>query len=157
MFCRATAFIRLTFVAAALVPLAACGEGGAERGDAEQAATPTELPGPELEIDTAGLALPEGITARHLAKGRELFTSCVVCHGEDGAGTQLAPSLRDDEWIHGGGGFEEILRIVRQGVADPVEFPVPMPVRGGAGFSEEELLSVAAYTYGLSRGAADRE
>ncbi|MBW3631045.1 MAG: cytochrome c [Gemmatimonadetes bacterium] len=95
--------------------------------------------------------LPPGVTAESAQQGRELYAVCATCHGPDARGTQLGPSLREQEWLHIDGSYEEIQRIVREGVAEPEEFPVPMPPDGGGAFTEQQLRNVSAYVFALSR------
>lgn len=92
--------------------------------------------------DTAGEAI---------FKGKGL---CHVCHGADATGTPLAPNLTDDVWLNTDGSVEGIIEIVTNGVPQPKEYPAPMPARGGADLSEEEVAAVAQYVSSLSEGAA---
>lgn len=94
--------------------------------------------------------LPEGVTAEMVEEGRQLFLPCAVCHGLDGRGNQLGPSLRDAEWTHISGSLEEIERVIRSGVPHPAEYPVPMPPMGGGEFDDQELRAVASYVYAIS-------
>lgn len=96
-------------------------------------------------------ALPEGSTLEELEAGRTGFVVCTVCHGLNGEGTQLGPSLRDTAWIHIPADIDSIARIIRTGVESPEEFPMPMPVMGAGDFDESELRAVASYVYALSR------
>jgi mono/diheme cytochrome c family protein len=98
--------------------------------------------------------LPPGTTIEMAREGRELFRVCSTCHGVDADGTQLGPSLRDQEWLQGDGSFEEIQRVVREGVDPPREYPVPMPPGGGGAFTDDEVRSLATYVYALSRASA---
>jgi mono/diheme cytochrome c family protein len=97
--------------------------------------------------------LPEGVTAEEAREGRRLYrVACVMCHGENGEGTQLGPSLVDGEWrLAGEGGHDQIVQVVRAGVETPEEYPVPMPDAETAGLSEEQVRAVAAYAYSLGR------
>lgn len=130
--------------------LAGCERGGgrADAGaEADTAVQPTALD-PALAS-----RLPPGVSFQMAEQGRSLFTVCSVCHGRDGGGTQLGPSLRDQEWLHGEGTMEQIVEVVRNGVSEPVEYPVPMPVMGGGDFTDEQLQALAAYVYLLGQGA----
>ncbi len=99
------------------------------------------------------VALPAGVTAAMVADGRKQFgTTCVVCHGPDAGGTQLAPSLRDGEWLNVSGGYEEIVTLIHAGVPEPRQHPVPMPPRGGGPFTEEQVRALAAYVYSMGQG-----
>jgi mono/diheme cytochrome c family protein len=98
-------------------------------------------------------ALPEGITAEQAEEGRRTYRLlCVTCHGGDGEGTQLGPSLVDGEWrLAEGGAFPAVVEVVRAGVDPPEEYPVPMPGAEELQLSEEEVRAVAAYAYSLGR------
>ena len=109
----------------------------------------------QVEFDPAlAQNLPEGTSEEDARRGKDLFLVCATCHGLDANGTQLGPSLRDGEWTHGSGTVEEIQQIVRTGIPEPEEYPIPMPPGGGGTFDEEELRSLAAYVYAVSRAGA---
>ena len=129
--------------------MAGCGGNG---GDGDEEARVAS--GQEVEAFDPALAqhLPPGVTPEQAQEGREQFVVCATCHGPDARGTQLGPPLRDQEWIHIDGSFEDIQRIIRDGVAEPEEYPVPMPRGGAAAFDQEQLRGVAAYVFALSRG-----
>lgn len=121
------------------------------RGSASATADPDSSPPIDPRI---AASLPQGVTIEMVKQGQRLFNSvCVACHGPAGEGTQLAPSLQDENWIHITGEIEEITNLVRTGVPDPEEHPIPMPPLGGGAFTEEQLRSVAAYVYALRHGA----
>jgi mono/diheme cytochrome c family protein len=144
-----TGFRWLAAAAVAVSVLAGCDRTDAASGsevDAEPKAA---------EFDPALAAnLPPGVTPELAEAGRALFVPCAVCHGLDGRGNQLGPSLRDTEWTHIGGSLEEIERLVREGVASPRDYPVPMAPMGGGDFDAEELRAVAAYVFAISRSGA---
>lgn len=96
-------------------------------------------------------AMPAGTDLNMARDGQQLFAVCAVCHGSDAGGTQLGPALTDSAWIHGTGSVEEIAAIIRNGIADPQEFEIPMPVMGAGDFNEEQIRALAAYVYALSR------
>lgn len=86
--------------------------------------------------------------------GKAIFEGkggCFACHGMNGEGAPLGPDLTDDDWLH----FEtrpdvgELKALVKQGVAEPAEYPAPMPPMGGAQLSDEELTALAAYVLSL--------
>lgn len=115
----------------------------------EQAAAP-----PAAAPSLASVDLPEGVTQEMVEAGDEVFnrgSTCFSCHGAQGAGGPLAPALNDGEWLHIDGSYEEILRIINEGVATPMQFPAPMPARGGAALTEEQVAQLAAYVYAISR------
>jgi mono/diheme cytochrome c family protein len=138
-----------TAVLALLLAAAACGGGEEETPAASDvAAAASEIE----EIDPALAAkLPEGVPFRLAEQGRELFPVCATCHGFEGEGTQLGPSLADPEWIHGTGTLQDIERVILSGVDEPETFPVPMPVLGGGEFTAEQVRALSAYVYLLSR------
>lgn len=100
---------------------------------------------------------PAGVTPEMVRQGREVFTGdgfCYTCHGSEGRGMPgLGSDLADGEWVHTDGSFEELVSRIRQGVpANSATTGVPMPPRGGAALSEEQIRAVAAYVWTLSRG-----
>lgn len=117
--------------------------------DSLEAAPTVESFDPEIAA-----RLPEGRTVEMASEGRELFVVCATCHGLDAGGTQLAPSLRDGEWIHGSGEIGDIERIIREGVPEPEEFPIPMPPGGGGEFDQEQVQALAAFVYAISGSRA---
>lgn len=102
----------------------------------------------------AAVNLPPGVSAEEVERGRELFLPCAVCHGLDGRGNQLGPSLRDGEWIHISGSLEEIEALIRTGVPEPEQYPVPMVPLGGGDYDADDLRAVAAYVYAISHPVA---
>jgi mono/diheme cytochrome c family protein len=81
--------------------------------------------------------------------------NCVACHGPTGRGTADGPSLADGTWLKGRGTYEELIQQVVHGV--PRRESVtgkPMPMRGWAGATDDEIRAVAAYVWSISRPAA---
>lgn len=98
--------------------------------------------------------LPAGITPAVLAEGRRVYLdegNCFACHGKDAEGTVFGPDLTDAEWMHVGGTYEEIVRVVARGIPHTEEYPAPMPAMGGARLDEAEVRAVAAYVYALGQ------
>jgi len=105
--------------------------------------------------------LPEGISEDEisdelLAQGKELFNqdACVLCHGADGTGSDMAPDLTDDEWLHSQGDLDGIRRTVWYGVSKE-QFkdksrPYEMNPGGGLDLDRDTLNAVAAYAWSLS-------
>lgn len=148
-----------TWIGRALLPLAAAvWIGGCERGaDADRnRAREASLGEVEEQGPPVGV-LPEGVSAEAGREGRRLYSrACVMCHGERGEGTQLGPSLVDGEWTHAeGGGYAAVVEVVRAGVPEPAEFPVPMTPAGDGTFTDDEIRAVAAYAWSLAQGPAD--
>lgn len=138
---------RVCWPLVAVLYLGACDRNGAgEQGEGTEGteARPREVP--TAEIGT----LPPGVDREVAVQGRKLYAeSCVVCHGQNGEGTQLGSSLVDAEWVHAQGGtLESIEQVVRAGVADPENYPVPMHPYGEL-LNPEQIRAVSAYTYSL--------
>ena len=86
-------------------------------------------------------------------RGREVFNGsggCTACHGADATGGTLAPDLTDDQWLNVDGSYSDVLAVIRDGVAQPTQYPAPMPPEGGATLSDAQLCATAAYVYSLS-------
>jgi mono/diheme cytochrome c family protein len=106
----------------------------------------------QLRLPPVG-TLPPGVGAEVGDQGREVYErSCVMCHGEQGEGTALGPSLTDAAWLRGRTGtFEEIVGVVRDGVeSDSAGYPVPMNPRGDGTLTDDEVRAVAAYAYSIA-------
>lgn len=127
--------------------------GGCRGDDAQSAEAPGEATSDDVESFDPALAanLPPNTSEEQARRGRELFIVCAACHGLDARGTELGPSLRDPEWIAGSGTHEEIQAVIRTGVPEPEEFPIPMPAGGGGTFDAEQVRDLAAYVFALSR------
>jgi mono/diheme cytochrome c family protein len=76
--------------------------------------------------------------------------TCTACHGQDAKGTAVAPNLTDAQWINGDGSYDFIVKTVTNGVPQPKEHPAPMPPKGGAQLSDDQVKAVAAYVFSLS-------
>lgn len=121
------------------------------------AAAATDQPqGDAQGSDEQQAALAPGVTREQFDQGREIFTGqggCTACHGPNAGGGQLAPDLTDDQWLHvSGPNPEEIAGVIRNGVAQPVEHPAPMPPMGGANLTDDQVQALAAYVASLSAG-----
>jgi mono/diheme cytochrome c family protein len=129
--------------------------GSPNRVVAEELRLPEEVATAEPAGGEVALVdLPEGVTQEMVEAGQTVFGGpgmCFACHGANGAGGPLAPALNDPEWLHIEGGFEEIVTLVNTGVPTPVQFPAPMPARGGTAITDEQVREVAAYVYSISR------
>ena len=101
--------------------------------------------------------LPADITPGMVRRGQQIFTEvCFRCHTEDATGSKLAPNLTDDEWIHlTGRNYGEIVYLINHGVPNPKSHPKPMPPKGGADLSEEEVNEVAAFVFAINKATAD--
>jgi mono/diheme cytochrome c family protein len=103
--------------------------------------------------DTRSASLPPGVTPQMVQQGHDLFHGtgrCVKCHGQDGQGTQKGPDLSGKHWLHIGGGYDEIVTIINNGVPEPKKFPAPMPAKGKANLTDEQVHEIAGYVWTLS-------
>jgi mono/diheme cytochrome c family protein len=153
----------LFFLLVALLAATACERDAEPRFDPEAdrppatpappTGAPTTTPSADPELEGG---LPEGVTAQLAQEGYRVYHGpgiCFTCHGQEGVGGALGPALTDQEWIHlQDGSYDEILEITRSGVDRPAEYPAPMPPRGGANITDDQLRAVAAYVFALSRG-----
>lgn len=102
--------------------------------------------------------LPEGVTAAMVEAGRELYFdlgNCMTCHGEEGEGSSMGPPLVDREFVYIDGTYPSIIRIITEGIAEPVEYAFPMRPRGGEELTDEQVAAVAAYAWILTRPRTD--
>ena len=76
--------------------------------------------------------------------------TCTACHGQDAKGTAVAPNLTDSEWLNGDGSYDFIVQTITTGVPKPKQHPAPMPPKGGASLTDEQVKAAAAYVYSLS-------
>ena len=131
--------------ATAALLLAGCGDRGAASGAEKAEAQARD----EAESLAPVGTLPQGVAAAQGTEGRVLYLrTCVMCHGEQGQGTLLGPALTDTART---GGFEQILAVVRDGVAQPDGFPVPMTPLGDGTLTDPQVRAVAAYAYSIAR------
>jgi mono/diheme cytochrome c family protein len=95
-------------------------------------------------------------TPQQVALGDSIFHglaaggTCSACHGQDAKGTAVAPDLTDGAWINGDGSYQFIVTTVTNGVPTPKQHPAPMPPKGGAALSDDQVKAVAAFVYSLS-------
>ncbi len=104
----------------------------------------------------AKLPVPPGTSADMVALGNRIFhgevggAACTGCHGADGAGTPLGPTLAGTEWLWSDGSVDGIASTITRGVMQPKQYRAPMPPLGGAQLSPEQVRALAAYVWGLS-------
>jgi mono/diheme cytochrome c family protein len=102
------------------------------------------------------LPVAPGATREMVVLGDRVFhgevggAACTGCHGSDGAGTTLGPDLTDREWLWSDGSLHGIAATIGAGVADPKKYRAPMPPKGGAELTADQVSAVAAYVWGLS-------
>jgi cytochrome c oxidase cbb3-type subunit 3 len=83
------------------------------------------------------------VTAKEqIEKGKASFmANCAACHGKLGEGT-VGPNLTDEYWKHGGK-FEDIFKVVREGV------PAKGMIAWKGKLSDQDILEVSTYIQGL--------
>ena len=118
---------------------------GAAQSTPEKSSTPSSAP--------ANAPAPTGtMTPELIAQGDKIYNgpgNCYACHGSNAQGS-VGPNLTDSEWIHSKGTFEEIVAQVNGGVSqEESKSGIPMPPKGGATLSDDEVKAVAAYVYSL--------
>ena len=97
-----------------------------------------------------------GVSPKLVALGDSIFhgqvggAACTACHGQDAKGTPVGPNLTDNEWLHADGTLEGIAKVITTGVPQPKKAPAPMPPKGGATLTDEQVKAAAAYVYSLS-------
>jgi mono/diheme cytochrome c family protein len=141
------------------VGLAACGGGESEPSSATQDTARDEPRAPQAASTDAGtndLSLPEGVTMAMVEDGKSIFAGrgiCSTCHGQDATGIpNLGGNLTDEEWIHSDGSYEGIVQTIMNGVSvNASTVGTPMPPKGGAAISDDQVKSVAAYVWTLSK------
>lgn len=138
----------------AFLMLSACGGGDATTDetagmDTMSAAAPV-APAPVSNVE-----LPEGVTPEMVAQGQQIFNQgiCWSCHQQNGVGGPLGPALNDATWLNmTEPTMDNLIQVITVGVAQPKEAPAPMPAKGGAPLTDDEVKAVAAYVYTLSHG-----
>jgi glucose/arabinose dehydrogenase/mono/diheme cytochrome c family protein len=123
----------------------------------EAAAQPPEGTNPNAGSAATGkLPVPQGATSATVALGDRIYhgqvggAPCEGCHGANGAGSPLGPSLTSKKWLWSDGSYSGILKIIRDGVPNPKIYRSPMPPMGGAQLTSDQLAAVAAYVWALS-------
>jgi glucose/arabinose dehydrogenase/mono/diheme cytochrome c family protein len=105
---------------------------------------------------TASLPIAKGATKDMVALGDKIYhgqaggAACAGCHGSAATGTTLGPNLTGKTWLWSDGSYAGIAKTITDGVAQPKQFRSPMPPKGGAELSADQVSAVAAYVWGLS-------
>lgn len=136
-------------------PMAAMSRPNLVRAEEIEEESPAEAGAEDGGGETAPeVALAEGVTQEQFDQGREVFSGqggCQACHGPNGTGSTLGPSLADSEWLHlNSPGVSDIAGIIRSGVPQPMEFPAPMPPMGGANLNDDQIQALAGYVASIS-------
>ena len=94
------------------------------------------------------------LTPALIARGDTVFHgsgNCYACHGSKAEGL-VGPNLTDAEWLHSKGTYEELVAQINQGITkEQSKSGMPMPAKGGATISDEDVKAVAAYVQSLSQ------
>ena len=104
----------------------------------------------------AKVAVPEGATREMVVLGGRIYhgqvggAACTGCHGMNGQGSTLGPPLNGKKWLWSDGSFEGITKTINDGVSQPKNYRSPMPAKGGAELTDEQVKAVAAYVWSLS-------
>ncbi|HXM13519.1 MAG TPA: c-type cytochrome [Terriglobales bacterium] len=102
------------------------------------------------------IPVPDGATPEMVALGDRIFhgqvggASCTGCHGANGTGSSLGPSLTSQQRLWSDGSFAGILKVITNGVPEPKKYRSPMPPMGGAQLTADQASALAAYVWGLS-------
>jgi len=108
-------------------------------------------PKPAAAAGAGGAQSPQQVAlGDSIFHGQVAGGTCTACHGQDAKGTAIAPDLTDQQWLNGDGSYAFIVKTVTTGVPQPKQHPAPMPPKGGATLSDEQVKAVAAYVYSLS-------
>jgi glucose/arabinose dehydrogenase/mono/diheme cytochrome c family protein len=133
-----------------------CPSPSAPAGEiAAAAAKPPEGTHPEAGTTTK-LRVPEGATQEMVALGDRIYhgqvggATCTGCHGTNGKGSPLGPDLTDKKWLWSEGSYAGIAKTITEGVMQPKQYRSPMPPRGGAQLTDEQVSALAAYVWALS-------
>jgi glucose/arabinose dehydrogenase/mono/diheme cytochrome c family protein len=100
--------------------------------------------------------VPQGATRAMVSEGQKIYSgqvggaACTGCHGQTGEGTTLGPALNANKWLWSDGSLAGITKTINDGVAQPKNYRSPMPAKGGAQLSDEQVKEVAAYVWSLS-------
>jgi glucose/arabinose dehydrogenase/mono/diheme cytochrome c family protein len=121
----------------------------------EAGAKPPEGTHPNAGAE-ANAKVPEGATRAMVVLGAQIYrgqvggAACTGCHGENAEGSPLGPPLLGKKWLWSDGSFAGITKTINDGVAQPKEYRSPMPAKGGAQLTDEQIKAVAAYVWSLS-------
>ena len=103
----------------------------------------------------ANLRVPPGATRADLVLGEQVFhgrvggAGCVGCHGSDGGGTPVGPSLLGPTWLWSDGSVSGLEQTIREGVTTPKQYRDPMPPMGGAQLADAQVRALAVYVWAL--------
>ena len=104
----------------------------------------------------SNLRVPEGATRDMVMLGGSIYhgkvggAACAGCHGANGTGSPVGPSLTSSKRLWSDGSFRGILKVITDGVPKPKEYRSPMPPMGGAQLTKDQARALAAYVWALS-------
>jgi glucose/arabinose dehydrogenase/mono/diheme cytochrome c family protein len=122
-------------------------------------ATESTNPPEGTHPDAGREAVPQGATAEMVALGDNVYhgqvaqAACTGCHGGNGQGTPLGPSLTENKWLWSDGSYAGIAKTITDGVPQPKNYRSPMPPKGGTQLTPDQVNAVAAYVWSLSHRA----
>lgn len=105
---------------------------------------------------SASLHVPRGATREMVELGSRIYrgqvgaATCMGCHGADGKGSPLGPDLTGKKRLWSDGSYRGIAKTITEGVLRPKHYRSPMPPRGGAQLTDEQISALAAYVWSLS-------
>jgi glucose/arabinose dehydrogenase len=112
------------------------------------------------QMNPATLPVPPGATSEQVALGDSIFHgkaaggTCSGCHGSDARGGPQAPSLVSGHFFVSDGSLPAIAATINDGVPKPHDYEVPMPPKGGAPLTKDDVAAVAAYVWAISHVAS---
>lgn len=101
-------------------------------------------------------SVPKGATKEMVALGEKIYrgqvggAACTGCHGQNGQGTALGPDLTGKKFLWSDGSFAGLAKTITDGVSQPKQYRSPMPPKGGAQLTNDQVSAVTAYVWSLS-------
>ncbi len=126
----------------------------------QTAAQPPE--GTHPNAGAAATPVPPGATREMVELGDRIYhgqvggAACTGCHGDRAEGTPLGPPLNGKKWLWSDGSFSGIQKTITEGVPHPKDYRSPMPPKGGARLTADEVSAVAAYVWSISHAAGPK-
>lgn len=127
---------------------------------ASRPAAPPEGTHPDAGRRSAPLPIPPGSSPDQVALGDRIFHgeasngTCSGCHGSDGGGSPVGPSLRSGQWMWSDGSLDGLGAIIARGVPHPKRYQGVMPPMGGVTLSQADLAAVSAYVWAISHAGS---
>ncbi|HKW63068.1 MAG TPA: c-type cytochrome [Candidatus Acidoferrum sp.] len=143
--------------------ITACPSNTAPAGEITEAgAKPPEGTHPNAGKE-ANMPVPPGATREMVVLGERIYhgqvggAPCAGCHGDSGQGTPLGPALTGKEWLWSDGSLAGITKTIVEGVSQPKKYRSPMPPKGGAQLTPDQLSAVSAYVWSISHQASPKQ